>query len=143
MKKQLNFLLVILFIIIVAWLLRPSDEITHKLWVVKGIALTGPYRAAIMEYWQNTQQLPETINDLTLEKILVKVDFEKTAVESITVGEAGPGTITVHFSTINNESAPPEINNTKIILVPALMDDGFTWSCKGTMPQELLPPACL
>ncbi len=143
MKKQLNFLLVILFIIIIAWLLRPSDEITHKLWVVKGITLTGPYRAAIMEYWQNSQQLPESIDDLALEKILVKVDFEKTAVESITVGEDGPGTITVHFSTANVENAPPAINNTRIILSPVISDGGLIWSCKGAMPEELLPPACL
>jgi hypothetical protein len=143
MKKQLNFLFVILFIIIVAWLLRPSDEITHKLWVVKGITLTEPYRAAIMEFWQNTQQLPESIDDLTLEKILIKVDFEKTAVESITVGEDGPGTVTVHFSTNNIESAPPAINNTRIILSPVISDGELIWNCKGAMPEGLLPPACL
>jgi hypothetical protein len=143
MKKQLNFLFVILFIIIVAWLLRPSDEITHKLWVVKGITLTESYRAAIMEFWQNTQQLPESIDDLTLEKILIKVDFEKTAVESITVGEDGPGTVTVHFSTNNIESAPPAINNTRIILSPVISDGELIWSCKGAMPEGLLPPACL
>jgi hypothetical protein len=96
-----------------------------------------------MEFWQNTQQLPESIDDLTLEKILIKVDFEKTAVESITVGEDGPGTVTVHFSTNNIESAPPAINNTRIILSPVISDGELIWSCKGAMPEGLLPPACL
>ena len=142
MKKQLNFLFVILIIIVLAYLLRPSDELTHRLWVVKGITLTAPYRAAIMEYWQNTQQLPESMDDLTLGKILVKVDFEKTAVESIVIGNDGPGTITVYFSATTSENAPPAINNTKIVLTPVLMDEGFVWSCQGTMPQELLPAPC-
>lgn len=142
MKKQLNFLFVILIIIVLAYLLRPSDELTHRLWVVKGITLTGPYRAAIKEYWQNTQQLPESMDDLAREKILVKVEFAKTAVESIMVGENGPGTITVYFSTDNTENAPTAINKTKITLTPSLMDEGFTWNCKGTMPPELLPVPC-
>jgi hypothetical protein len=142
MKKQFNFLLVILIIIVLAYLLRPPDEMTHRLWVVKGITLTEPYRAAVMEYWQNTQQLPVSIDDLGLEKILVRVDFDKTAVASITVGENGPGTVTVHYSTAHAEKAPPAIHNTRIILVPVLMDEGFAWGCKGTLPRELLPVPC-
>lgn len=142
MKRQLNFLIVILVVIIIAWLLRPSDEMTHRLWIVKGITLTEPYRAAVMEYWQNTQQLPESIDDFNLEKILVKVDFGKTAVDSITIGEEGPGTVTVHYSSASSENAPPAIHNTRIVLTPVIMDDGFIWGCRGTMPKELIPIPC-
>jgi hypothetical protein len=141
MKKQLNFLFIILFIIIFAYLLSPDKEYTDRIWVLKGVALAAPYRAAVNEYWQKKQALPG-IDDLELEKILVQVNLDLTAVEFIAVGEDGPGTVTVHYSTKDKNSAPAIINNTKIILTPHLSAGKLSWSCKGTMPDIMIPQAC-
>ena len=105
MKRQLNFLFIILLVIIFAYLLAPDKEYTDRIWVLKGISVAAPYRAAVNEYWQKKQELPDT-GDLELEKIRVRVDLEKTAVDYITVGRDGPGSVTVHYSTKNKKSAP-------------------------------------
>ena len=141
MKRQLNFLFIILFVIVFAYLLAPDREYTDRIWVLKGITVTAPYRAAINEYWGIKQVLPGT-GDLELEKILVRADIEKTAVNSITVGKDGPGSITIHYSAKNMNSVPAELNNTRIILVPKPVADKLVWSCKGTMPVSMIPKIC-
>jgi hypothetical protein len=140
-KKQLNFLFIILFVIIFAYMLAPDKEYTNKIWVLKGISVAAPYRAAVQEYWQNRKSLPGT-GDLELEKIRVQVNLDRTAVQSVVIGEDGPGTVTVHYSTRDKKSAPAGINNTKIILTPVLSGNKLIWSCVGTMPAEIIPQAC-
>jgi len=141
MKRQLNFLFIILFVIIFAYLLAPDKEYTDRIWVLKGISVAAPYRAAVNEYWQKKQELPEP-GDLELEKMRVQVDFEKTAVDSITIGKDGPGSVTVYYSTKNMNSAPVELNNTRIILKPGPAINKLVWSCEGTMPEAMIPKVC-
>lgn len=141
MIRQLNFLFIILVVIVFAYLLAPDKEYTNRIWVQKGISVTAPYRAAVEEYWRKKQVLPGT-GDLELEKILVRADIEKTAVDSITVGKNGPGSITVHYSVKNHKSVPEELNNTEIILVPVPTVDKLVWACKGTMPDSMIPQVC-
>ena len=141
MKRQLNFLFIILFVIIFAYLLAPDKEYTDRIWVLKGISVAAPYRAAVNEYWRNKKVLPGT-GDLDLEKILVRADFENTAVASITVGKDGPGSVTVYFSTKNSKSIPAELDDTSIILTPNPAAGKLVWSCRGTMPDILVPQVC-
>ena len=141
MKKILKYLFVILFIIILAYLFVPDKEYTSKVWVLKGISLAQPYQAAVIEYWRRTGALPMP-GDLAHEKILVKVDFDKTAVKSITIGEEGPGTVTVHYFTTGIDSAPAAIDNRTITLTPGLADNKLAWTCQGTMPDEFIPRRC-
>jgi len=141
MKRQLNFLFIILFIIMLAYLLAPDKEYTDRIRVLKGIAVAAPYRAAVNEYWRIKQVLPEP-GDLELEKIRVRVNLEKTAVDSITVGKDRPGSVTVFYSTKNLESAPAGLNNTRIILTPVPVTNKLVWSCKGTMPDAIIPQIC-
>ena len=141
MKRQLNFLFIILFVIIFAYLLAPDKEYTDRIWVLKGISVAAPYRAAVNEYWQKKQELPDA-DDLELEKIRVRVNLEKTAVDSITVGKDGPGSVTVHYSTKNVKSAPAELNNTSIILAPNPALNKLVWTCKASMPDAMIPQVC-
>lgn len=141
MTRLFNFLFVILVVIVFAYLLAPDKEYTNRIWVQKGISVTAPYRAAVEEYWRKKQVLPGT-GDLELEKILVRADIEKTAVDSITVGKNGPGSITVHYSIKDHKSVPEELNNTEIILVPVPTADKLVWTCKGTMPESMIPQVC-
>lgn len=141
MKKILKYLFVILFVIIFAWLLVPDKEYTGKIWTVKGMSLAQPYQAAVIEYWRRTGALPMP-GDLAHEKILIKVEFDKTTVKSITVGEEGPGTVTVHYFTTGIDSAPAAIDNRTITLAPDLTDNKLTWSCRSTLPDEFTPRKC-
>lgn len=141
MKKILNFLFIILIIVVFAYLLSPDREYTSKLWVLKGISLAQPYRAAVIEYVQKTGVLPGP-DDIEREKIFVRVDLENTAVKIITIGEENPGAVTIYYSTAGLDSAPSEINNHKIILSPSLTGNKLTWSCKGTMPADFIPVLC-
>ena len=141
MKRQLNFLFIILFVVIFAYLLAPDREYTDRIWVLKGISAAAPYRAAVNEYWQKKQELPGK-GDLALEKIQVQVDLEKTAVDSIAVGRDGPGSVTVQFSTKTLKSVPVELDNTRIILIPKPAVDKLVWSCNGTMPEAMVPQSC-
>ena len=142
MKKQLNFMFFILFIVILAWLLSPSKSTREKLWVLKGISLAQPYKAAVAEYVSRKQTFPEG-NDLEEEKIRVKVSFDRTAVESILVGEDGPGVISIHYSASRANAAPQEIDNAVIYLTPFLSEDRIRWTCTAAeMPKELTPAVC-
>lgn len=141
MKKTFNFLFIILFIIVAAYLFAPGKETTNKLWVIRGISLAQPYKAAVIEYIQRTNSLPLP-GDLEHEKILVKVDFSHTPVKTVTIGEEGPGTVTIHFFTTGINSAPPEINNKTITLTPDMANNKLTWSCRSTLPVEFIPAVC-
>lgn len=141
MNKTLNFLFIILFIIVLAYLASPDREYTDKLWVLKGVSLAQPYKAAVIEYIQRTGELPGA-GDIEQEKIFVRVDFANTAVETITIGEDKPGLVTVHYSTNGIDSAPVEIDKQKIILSPTLSGNKLSWSCSGTMPVQFIPVIC-
>lgn len=141
MKKTLNFLFVVLFIIVFAYLFIPDKQYTNKLWAVKGISLAQPYKAAVIEYVMKTRSLPGP-GDLEHAKIQVKVNFNNTPVKNITIGERGPGTVTVYFFDSGIESAPAEINNRTITLVPSLIENKLSWSCASTLPVEFVPRAC-
>ena len=86
------------------------ESTRDKLWVLKGISLAQPYKAAVAEYVSRTQAFPGK-DDLAKERITVKVGFDRTAVDSITVGEDGPGVISIHFSANRTDGAPPDIDN--------------------------------
>lgn len=141
MKKTLNFLFIMLFIIVIAYLFSPDKEYKNKLWTLKGISLAQPYKAAVIEYVQKTNALPGA-GDLEHEKIHVQVDLNSSPVKTITVGENGPGTVTVHYSTAGIESAPAELDNSTIILTPDLTENKLMWSCRGEMPSAFIPRNC-
>ena len=141
MKKQLRFFFILLFFLLFAYILRPSSDYMEKLFVVKGISLAADYKKAVSDYLADHRELP-TGEDWIEMSPAVQVNLDESAVDRITVGDDGPGTVTIYYSTDKLADAPPAINNTRIILTPQVFSGKITWTCKGTMPEEYRPNAC-
>lgn len=141
MKKQLRFFFILLFFLLFAYILRPSSDYMEKLMVVKGISLAAEYKKAVGEYLAEYKELP-TGEDWQGISPEVRVNLDESAVEKITVGDDGPGTVTIYYSADKLADAPPAINNTRIILTPQVFSGKITWTCRGTMPEEYRPNAC-
>lgn len=141
MKKQLRFFFLLLFFLLFAYLLRPSSDHLDKLYVVKGITLAADYKKSVAEYLADNNGLP-TSDDWQETGGSVDVDLSDSAVDRITVGDDGPGTVTIYYSASRLAAAPPAIDNTRIVLTPQVMGGEITWTCSGTMPEEFLPTAC-
>jgi len=141
MKKQLNFLLFILFLVIIAWLFSPSKETRDKLWVLKGVALAQPYQAAVAEYVGRTGELPSA-TDLDKQRIKVDVNLDKTAVDAIHIGQQSPGVVSIYYSSEGSEAAPKAIDNTSLHLIPSIEGKHMAWSCRTDIPDNLSPRGC-
>ena len=143
MKTQLKFFFTLLFFLLFAYLLRPSHQHLDKLFVVKGISLAAVYKQAVSNYLDKYKKLPDD-NDFITDPLFqnIRVNLDNTAVERISVGENGPGTITVHYNSKQVENAPQAIDDQEIILSPNVFGDRITWQCRGTMDKEYLPVAC-
>ena len=68
--------------------------------------------------------------------------LEKSLVESIIVGEEASGSISVYFTSSKDTKAPAGIEGKKIVLTPSVQDGVVSWTCKGTLTEELLPGPC-
>lgn len=141
MKKQLRFFFFLLFVVLFAYLLRPSSEHLDKLYVVRGVSLATDYKKAVSNYLLDNKTLPGREDWETMAGS-VHVDLAESAVDRITVGDDGPGTVTIYYDSSRLADAPPAINNTRVVLTPQVFGDSITWTCRGTMPQEYLPNAC-
>ncbi|HEY5702189.1 MAG TPA: pilin [Gammaproteobacteria bacterium] len=141
MKKQLNFMFFILVIVILAWLFSPSKTTRDKIWVLKGISLAQPHKAAIAEYYERNQRFPGA-DDLEEDRIFVNVEYSRTAVDSIDVGKKGPGVITITYSTDKVEGAPEALDNKHVFLSPFIIENRIEWSCDTDMVLEITPVAC-
>lgn len=141
MKKQLRFFFVLLFVLLFAYLLRPSSEHLDKLYVVKGITLATEHKKAVSNYLLDNKTLP-TDKDWEAMADRVRVNLAESAVDRITVGDNGPGTVTIYYDSSKLAGAPLAINNTRVVLTPQVFGDSITWTCSGTVPEDYLPNAC-
>jgi hypothetical protein len=142
MKKGLNLLIIIGLILFVSFALFPSKiDYTDKAKVLQGLSLAVSYKKAVGEYWKDKGKLPNS-EDWNKIGNKVAVDFGKSLVESIHVGQDGPGTITVYYTNAKDKAAPADLTGKKIILTPEAQDNQLIWSCKGTIPTQYLPVRC-
>ena len=142
MKKGLNLLIIIGLILFVSFALVPSKiDYTDQAKILQGLSLAVSYRKAVGEYWKEKGELPNG-DDWSRNGNKVAVDLGKSLVESIHVGQDGPGTITVYYTNAKDQAAPADIAGKKIILIPEVQDNQLVWSCKGTMPEQYLPVRC-
>ena len=142
MKKGLNLLIIIGLILFVSFALIPSKiDYTDQAKVLQGLSHAAVYKKTVEEYWKDKGELPSG-DDWNSNENKVAVDFSKSLVDSIHVGQDGPGTITVYYTNAKDEAAPADITGKKIILTPEAQDNQLIWSCKGTIPAQYLPVRC-
>jgi type IV pilus assembly protein PilA len=142
MKKGLNLLIIIGLILFVSFALFPSKiDYTDQAKVLQGLSLAISYKKAVGEYWKDKGELPNGEDWSKIEN-KVTVDLDKSLVESIHVGQDGPGTIAVYYTSGKDQAAPAGITGKKIVLTPKVQDNQLVWSCKGTIPAQLLPVRC-
>ena len=72
----------------------------------------------------------------------VDVDISKSLVDRIGVGEEAAGAISVYFVNKPHIQVAANINGSKIVLKPIIINDKFDWVCSGTLEAALLPKPC-
>ncbi len=100
------------------------------------------YKTAVREYWQEKALFPNADDWAKMENKPV-VDISKSLVESIHVGEEGPGVITVYFTNKPSIEMQTDISDTRILLKPNIEDGRLKWSCEGTVASGIMPKKCL
>jgi len=139
---KLIVLIIIALILIWKFVLSPSQlDFSNRTKVLHGISLTADHKKAVNEYWKEKGSLPDA-KGWQEAGIKVTVDFGKSLVQSINVGEDGPGTISVYYTNSRNPDIPATVNGKRIILTPTMQGDKLDWNCKGTIPVDLLPAPC-
>jgi len=142
MNRSLNFLIIILVIIILAYLFAPeTDNYRLKLKVVRGIQAAEAHRAAVSEFWERTGRLPEA-DELEKEKIMIKTSPDRDVVDAIRLGEDEPGTVTIHYKETGMPETLSEEGNIRIVLAPELINGKLVWTCRGTLPSDSMPRVC-
>jgi type IV pilus assembly protein PilA len=142
MKKGLNLLIIIGLILFISFALFPSKiDYTDQAKVLQGLSLAASYKEAVGEFWKDKGELPNG-DDWNRNGNKVAVDLGKSLVESIHVGQDGPGTISVYYTNAKDQAAPADITGKKIVLTPEVQDNQLVWSCKGTIPAQYLPARC-
>ena len=58
------------------------------------------------------------------------------------VGEEVPGSISLLYTSRKDQNAPADIEGKKVVLTPSVEEGEVRWSCKGTLPEDLLPVPC-
>jgi len=142
MKKGLNLIVIIGLVLFVSFALLPSKiDYTDQAKVLQGLSRAVVYKKAVREYWKDKGELPNA-DDWNRNGNKVVVDLGKSLVESIHVGQDGPGTISVYYTTAKDTIVPADITGKKIVLIPEVRNDQLIWSCKGTIPAQYLPARC-
>lgn len=142
MKKGLNFLIIICLVFFIGFALFPGKlDYTDKAKVLQGLSLGAAYKEAVINYWKEFGHFPST-EDWDNYEGKANVEFRKSLVNSIQVGEVGDGMITIYYTNSLDQTVPDDINGTKIVLSPKISNEQITWTCKGTMPIQYLPASC-
>jgi pilin len=140
-----TLVILILAVVVLSWNFVFTDskqvEYTDPAKVLQSLSKAIKYKNAVYAFWKEKNVLPD-LEIWNKEGKQVDVDISQSLVNSINVGEDGPGVITVYFT--NKETIPLEkdIEGKKIILVPKVNGERLIWSCKGTMYQEYMPKKC-
>ncbi|MCH7696287.1 MAG: pilin [Proteobacteria bacterium] len=115
--------------------------LTDQAKVLQGLSSAIAYKTAVRRYWEENRTLPGT-EDWHKRKQKVLVDLTKSIVESIQVGEDGPGVISVLYAASQDLESSAEIHGKKINLIPEVQGGKLIWTCLGTLPLKLLPKRC-
>ena len=142
MNKTL--ILLIIAVIVLCWNFVFSAKkigLTDRARVLQGLSSATAHKTAVGRYWDEKGTLPSA-EDWHKEKQQVLVDLSKSVVESIQVGENGPGVISVLYAASNDMGSLSEIDGKLINLVPKVEGDKLEWTCLGTLAVEFLPKRC-
>ena len=142
MNRRLAIL--ILFTLVLVWnfVLFPSKiEFSDRTRVLQGLSFAKPYKDAIADYWKANGQFP-TQEEWKSETLVSDEVLDKSLVGSILVSEEAPGSISVYYTSRKDPNVLADIEGKKIILIPFVDSAEIKWSCKGTLPEDLLPLAC-
>lgn len=142
MNKTL--IILIFAVIVLCWNFMFSEKkigLTDQARILQGLSSAIAYKTAVRKYWQEKATLPST-EDWERNKQKVVVDLTKSIVESIRVGEDGPGVISVLYAASHDLESAAEIDGEKINLIPAPQGGKLIWTCLGTLPLRLLPKRC-
>ncbi len=115
--------------------------LTDQAKVLQGLSSALAYKTAVRKYWEENRTLPSA-EDWDKQKQKVLVDLTKSIVESIQVGEDGPGVISVLYTASQDLESSAEIDGEKINLIPTPQGEKLKWTCLGTLPLKLLPKRC-
>jgi hypothetical protein len=139
---KLIVLIIIALILFWKFVLSPSKlDFSNRTKVLHGVSLAVDHKKAVNKYWKEKGSLPDA-KGWQEAGMKVTVDLGNSLVQSINVGEDGPGTISVIYTNSRNLDIPATVNGKKMILTPTIQGDKLVWSCKGTIPVDLLPAPC-
>ena len=142
MNRRLVVLILFALVLVWTFVLFPSKiELTDRTKVLQGVFLAKPYKEAIAGYWKSNAQFPAK-EDWDTGGLVSAEKLEKSLVESIIVGEEAPGSISVYFTSSKVPNAPTGIEGKKVILTPSVKNEVVSWTCKGTLKENLLPVPC-
>lgn len=142
MKRGLNLVIILGLILFVCFAFLPSKlDYTDRAKVLHGLSFAVAYKEAVGKYWKDKGVLPAA-EEWNKDGIKVAVELGKSIVESIHVGQDGPGTISIFYTNAKDKSVPDELAGTKIVLTPKIRDKQLVWGCKGTLPAQYLPVPC-
>lgn len=140
-----GLLIILIFaVILLSWNFVFSPKkvgLTDQARVLQGLSSAIAYKTAVRKYWEEKRTLPDH-DDWNKEKQEVVVDLSKTIVESIQVGEYGPGVISVNYAARQDLDSPADIDGKIINLIPDVQSEKLVWSCLGNLPVNLLPKNC-
>ncbi len=139
-----RLIILILFALVLFWkfVLFPSKlELSDRAKVLQGISLAKPYKQVIVDYWKLKSEFPSK-KDWQSESLISIERLDKSLLESITVGEEAPGSISLIYTSRKDPGAPADIEGKKVVLTPSANGAEITWRCIGTLPEELLPVPC-
>ena len=112
-----------------------------KMSVVKGITLAADFKTWVSQYYRKNRKLPDS-SSWTESGTSINPDFSETAISMITVGDNGPGTVTIYFRATAEDPYPVDIDGTWIVLTPDIFSNKIEWRCGGTVPEIYKPNAC-
>lgn len=142
MNRRLVILILFAVVLIWTFVLFPSKiELTDRTKVLQGVSLAKPYKAAIAGYWQSNAQFPAK-EDWDPGSLVSAERLEKSLVKSIIIGEETSGSISIYFTNSRDPKMPVGIEGKKIVLIPSAQNGVVSWTCKGTLTEELLPVPC-
>ncbi len=139
-----RLVILILFALVLVWkfVLFPSKiELTDRTKVLLGISLAKPYKEAIAGYWASKGQFPAK-EDWNTDSLVSSEKLKKSLVESIIVGEEASGSISIYFTSSRDPNVPTNIEGKKVMLIPSTQNGVVSWTCKGTLTNDLLPISC-
>ncbi len=139
-----RLVILILFALVLVWkfVLFPSKfELTDRAKILQGVSLAKPYKEAIVGYWKLKAQFPAK-EDWDPGSLASAEKLEKSLVESIIVGEEVSGSISIYFTSSRDPNVPANIEGKKVMLIPSTQNGVVSWTCKGTLTNDLLPISC-